>query len=628
METLILSPDSFAVHLIHSTPGIRAAMADVARDIEAVLGVRPELSDASGLFTVAINSELPSEVFRIDIGERVEISGGDELGAIYGLYEFSHRFLGVDPCGFWKDLSPEALEKLELPRGRIESAAPVFKIRGWFLNDEDLLAGWKEPAGSRFMNWPGRAQAETLSDEVPDNYDSRLLYYYTAVPPLSLMEKVFETALRMRANLIIPSSFLDIMNEPEADMIRAAVRRGLYVSQHHVEPLGVAHFAYETWWAENGEEEKNPPFSYRQDPDAMRTCWRAYAERWYAVAGERVIWQVGLRGRGDRPLWDHDPEAREAAASLYSQALTDQLEIIAEVDARPQPLSTMTLWQEGVELIRSGDLHLPESVICVFADNGRTQEMQEDFKSLPREPQRKYGVYYHVAVWPFGPHLAQGPHPEKPARVAKEVADRGDTDYAILNVSNIREHLLGISVWMDQVWKPQSLDTPNYLRHWAPAEWTPFYEALFDALPEMKPGWNFYDGSARIYIDSFIRHAEMGLPVTGSMAEEFYHYRPLLLAAIPRLEELREDLKSYTPAPRWQSFYSVNLVAQTGILLGLYRCLKEISAMPPDYAVAAEALSVCLASFKDGEVGIWKEWYRSDRKLGIARLQARLQKLL
>lgn len=601
-------------------------MVDVARDIESVLGVCPELTDKPGLLSAALDPSLPSEIFRIDIGERVEISGGDELGVIYGLYEFSHRFLGVDPCGFWKDLTPEPLEQLTLPRGRIESVPPTFRIRGWFLNDEDLLAGWKEPAGARFMNWPGRKHAETLSDELPENYDSRLLTYYTAVPPASLMEKVFETALRMRANLIIPSSFLDIMNEPEADMVRAAVRRGLHVSQHHVEPLGVCHFAYETWWAENGNG-KNPPFSYRQDPESMRACWQAYAERWAEVAGDRVIWQVGLRGRGDRPLWDHDPEAREAAASLYSNALTEQLHIIADVDSRSEPPSTMTLWQEGVELIRSGDLHLPDSVICVFADHGRTQEMQEDFKTLPRNPKHKYGVYYHVAVWPMGPHLAQGPHPDKPARVAREVADRGDTDYAILNVSNIREHLLGISVWMEQMWTPRPIEKNKFPPHWAPPEWDHFYQSFFSAMPEMEPGWNFYDGSARIYIDSFIRHAEMNLPVTGSMAEAFFQYRDQLTEAIPRLEQLHQSLKSYTPPQRWQSFYSTNLLAQTGILLGLYTCLKHVSAIPPNYAAASDALSISLAAFKDGEAGSWKGWYRSDRKLGIARLQARLQKL-
>ena len=49
---------------------------------------------------------------------------------------------------------------------------------------------------------------------------------------------VLETAVRLGINLIIPASFVDIHNPPEENLIRMAVERGLYVSQHHVEPLG------------------------------------------------------------------------------------------------------------------------------------------------------------------------------------------------------------------------------------------------------------------------------------------------------------------------------------------------------------------------------------------------------
>lgn len=534
--TLVLQPGAFAIGLATSLPGIRAAAEDLARDFGKVLGARPALSDGFAAVSVTVDSSLAPESFRIEITETAEIRGGCERGAIYGIYEFSRRYLGVDPCWFWKDLEPETLPRLTLPCERIESGTPAFRFRGWFLNDEDLLAAWKESGGKRFLAWPGRDHALALGSKGPLYYESRLLEYYTPVAAAETMEMVFEALLRLRGNLVIPASFTDIFNEPEAAIIRAAVRRGLYVSQHHVEPLGVSHFAYETWWAGRGEA---PAFSYRLAPEAMRACWRAHAERWMAEAGNRVIWQIGLRGRGDRPLWSHDPEAKEQAAALISNALAEQMRIIRSVDSRPEPPATLTLWSEGAELIRSGRLRLPENVVCVFSDSWLKQEMQEDFHTLPREAQRGYGLYYHVAVWGCGPHLVQGPLPSKIFRITGEVASRGDTDYAILNVSNVREHLMGIAAWMEQVWKPEPRDESAFLKCWAPPEWEPFYRELLDAIPDVTPGRQLYDGSARMLSAGFISSAEKNQPPGDDPALlSFLNQRVRVGESADRLERL------------------------------------------------------------------------------------------
>ena len=60
---------------------------------------------------------------------------------------------------------------------------------------------------------------------------------------------VVETLLRLKFNLVIPASFLDIENPPEKKLFDAVARRGIYISQHHVEPLGLSHFAFEDFAA-------------------------------------------------------------------------------------------------------------------------------------------------------------------------------------------------------------------------------------------------------------------------------------------------------------------------------------------------------------------------------------------
>ncbi len=73
----------------------------------------------------------------------VLLTGADMRGTIYSVYEFSERFLGTDPLYYWTDREPARRTSIGIP-ARYEKAfpAPVFKYRGFFINDEDLLTGW------------------------------------------------------------------------------------------------------------------------------------------------------------------------------------------------------------------------------------------------------------------------------------------------------------------------------------------------------------------------------------------------------------------------------------------------------------------------------------------------------
>lgn len=618
---------------IPDQPAVAAALDDLRRDLAAVFPFGKSAADRAWSLSVNIDANLAAETFALEItaDDRIAVSGGDQLGLVYGIYAFSHRFLGVDPLWFWKDIAPAPLASFSPEPQRIASAPPAFRYRGWFINDEDLLASWPASSGQRFRNWPRRAEVEQrpLTDELAE-YETRLLRYYTPIAAPDTMERVFEALLRLRGNLIIPASFIDILHEPEAAIIRAAVRRGLFVSQHHVEPLGVSHFAYETWCAQN--HRAGAPFSYREAPETMRACWLAHARRWSEIAGDRVIWQVGLRGRGDRPLWAHDPAARQHAGAFIASALSDQLDIVRLVDPRPQPPATLTLWLEGSRLMTEGKLRPPPGITCIFADDFLTQEMQADFETLPREPGRDYGCYYHVAVWSHGPHLVQGPTPSKIARIVNRLHARGDTRYAILNVSNLREHVMGAQCFLEQIDAPAPIaNDVDWLARWSPPGLAPLHEQLLAAIPDVTPGFRLYDGAARRFIYDEIRALSLGAPPERKeIGTPGFNAR--LQDAIGRLEALRATLTD--PAvlaridPRHHSFLDTNLHAQTLILLHLYRALAALIQPESDTGAARAELESARKACRVGErPARWRGWYAHDTKMDLQSLVARLQPL-
>ena len=58
--------------------------------------------------------------------------------------EYSRRFLGVDPFWFWTDKYPERRDAIHIPEEKYDSPEPFVRFRGWFVNDEVCLIGWKE----------------------------------------------------------------------------------------------------------------------------------------------------------------------------------------------------------------------------------------------------------------------------------------------------------------------------------------------------------------------------------------------------------------------------------------------------------------------------------------------------
>lgn len=381
-------------------------------------------------------------------GNQLVIAGSDERGTMFGLYAWIESHLGVDPLYLWSSRAPAQRTTLRWDSIELSSGEPTFKFRGWFINDEDLLTGWKEPGGKRHIDYP----------------------YYGDVISRDVMQAIAESLVRSRCNLIIPASFIDLFNPPEEALVQECARRGVFISQHHVEPLGVSAFSFFNYWKKRGRELK---YSYYSHPREVEEVWRAYAKKWSAYPN--VIWQLGLRGIADRPMWMADPATPQSDAdrgALISAAMAAQVKILDEVGAPTPRYQTTTLWAEGSQLNEQKLLTIPNDTIVVFSDNSPGWKWQRDFYTTPRRPEHAYGVYYHHALIGSGPHLAQVPSPRKTYECLQLAASHGAASLVICNVSNLREFVLGIDATAKMTWNLADFEPERWLDQWIAARFS------------------------------------------------------------------------------------------------------------------------------------------------------------
>ncbi len=391
-------------------------------------------------------------------GKNLIIAGSNARGTMFGIYYFIEEYLGVDPFYWWKDKAPGKQEKLVFGEIDFTSKTPDFKFRGWFINDEDLMTGFMDGGGTRKLEYP---------------------FYQQVVHP-NLMKRVVEAAVRLRYNLIIPASFMEVFNPAEKKLLDVASGRGLYLSQHHVEPLGVSAFGYFNYW-KNKTGEK-PLFSYYSEKEKVIEAWKESAKLWSGYPD--VIWQIGLRGIGDRPMWMADPgvpQSDRERAGIISDAMQTQMEILNELIPGTQKEVTTTLWGEGAVFNEMGLLEYPENTTVVFADNSPGWVMQDDFFKTKREAGINYGIYYHHALIGSGPHLAQAVPPAKTKEIFSLALEKKSNYYAILNVSNVREFVLGIEASRDILENQGNFDADKWLKDWCQRNFGDLSGEIFDA---------------------------------------------------------------------------------------------------------------------------------------------------
>lgn len=629
--------------LENTSPYVRLAAEDLRRDFERVsLSAHlPEfVSDKCGTCieirenTKSAAEPISDESFNIIVeNNTVIISAESYLGTMWGIYSFSEKFLGVNPCYIFNDIPTKKQEKIEIPEMELTDCPKSFGFRGVFINDEDFLTAWKDGGGLRYMDFP---------------------WYSTTVPD-EVMNKIVETVLRLRFNLIIPASFLNIDNPYEKAIADCVARRGIYLSQHHIEPLGVSSYSFDDYCRKNGIK---AGYSYIRNPEVLEEVWRYYAEKWAKY--DNVVWQIGLRGVGDRPMWQEDTptedELREYG-KIISEAYEKQKQIIGECTNGRAKHFTCTLWMEGSTLSQKGYLTFPKDTTIVFADTGPNQMYGKEYY-MDRLKGYSYGIYYHVAFFDCGPHLCPETGLDKLLYNIGIARDNGDNDYFIMNVSNIREFTYEIHAYSKMIWDFDSFSKEEYLSGYAKNfvnvsdEIESEIEEYFDLFPTVdKKLLPHFEGKYYNYsieetpddIKSFVMKEGTVLRFGQELYNFFYKYEDYgwvytevyesLKKALPEYEKLAAKIRKtaaktdittkHTIEATWL-LYVETLVCIYTWFVYLYDARealrnKNSEDLKNNLLTAAKALEHQLEIRKIAEYGDFENWYRGDRKMDIHR---------
>jgi hypothetical protein len=601
----------------HEPTPIQKAAQDLAADMAKVFGTAPrwahQPSEASATtICIAFSANLPQadmkpsgwEVLRIQEASNpawlgspaqhvVVLTGSDVRGVIYAIYDFSQRFLGVDPLYWWTDHAPARQTSVTVPAGFAETQGPTFHYRGWFMNDEDLLTGWS----------PGTADGTGIS--------------------LKVWDRIFEALLRLKGDMIIPGTFVF----PDEPQVRAAGARGLIINQHHMEPLGLV--AYQ--WP------PNVPYTLERLTAAWKCSVGQYSK------DQEMVWTVGLRGKYDHPFWidmPDVPQTPEDEAGMIRKAIDTEIDIVRQERPDPQPTFIMNTWMEGIQLMQSGALKMPDAVTLVWADDGAGVLRDDGHIS------KGQGVYYHTAVIGGNSnHFTERVPIERLSRELGRAVTAGATAYLMLNPSDLRPVPMTTRAVMELAWNAEPWQAKDssaaYLQKWSSEEYgekaapilAQYYDAYFRAPARYGTkedailADNYYP---QFVIDLLVRMMKNDTqsPVRFKSLEsvkEFPQYTMFLSAicqqALPRWQlatALASQAKPLVPAER-RDFFQAHVLTELNVHLHWNQMLADLAgAASPWVSPAARFAGVRAAiqeihglqgSLQKADYGKWQGFH-------------------
>ena len=452
--------------------GVRRIAGKVAKDIEAVTGVCPEVTNqwADGQAIVCatlgkspLADDLTNrgvldqgrlsgkrEVYQIALTQiegnpALVICGSDKRGTIYGLFALS-EYIGVSPLCFFGDVAPVLRETVTIGKD-IEtiSKEPSVKYRGFFINDE----------------WPcfGTWATSRYGDVNADCYD-----------------RIFELLLRMKGNYLWPamwkSSFpLDgpgSANEELADLY------GVVMGYSHHEPCLRAS---EEWDKVRGEHSVyGDDWNYYYNEAGLLRYWEDALKR--SGKYENII-TIGMRGERDSSMLGDDATLEENI-SLLKKIIKNQRSLI-ETHVPRKAKELLALYKE-VEAYFYGDettqglkdwQELEDVLFLLCEDN------HGHLRTVPPKEMRNHpggwGMYYHFDYhggpisyeWVDSTTLAQT------WEAMTQAWDYGIRELWIVNVGDLKLHEVPLTYFMALAYDFDKWGTGNphspaqYLKQWA-----------------------------------------------------------------------------------------------------------------------------------------------------------------
>lgn len=311
------------------------------------------------------------------VEQALVIVGSDQRGTIFGAYDLSSQ-IGVSPWYWWDDVPPQRQHALYVLPGPHTMGEPAVKYRGFFINDENPSTGNWAPK----MFGPGEAECCPWG----------LNHHY--------WEKVFEVALRLKANYVWPAVWGRAFAEDDPLNHATATRYGIIMGTSHEAPMlmGIEEWNRHAQPAQrdsNGEitQEGSDPYGgtgewrYSVNAEALEAHWRRGIQRMVDEDIEGVI-TLGMRGPGDVGLPVED------GIALIEEVIEAQRDIIEDVTGRdasefPQ---VWTLYKE-IQGYWDNGIRVPDDVTVVWAEDN-----WGNMRRLPEPGSNRaggHGLYYH-----------------------------------------------------------------------------------------------------------------------------------------------------------------------------------------------------------------------------------------
>jgi glycosyl hydrolase family 115 (putative glucuronidase) len=401
---------------------VKQAATFLASDIEKISGYTPPIvAEPSGrrvAVRLVTRTDGRWEAYQIRTERNtVWLIGSDFRGTAFAAYTLSER-LGIDPLYIWTGYAPEKHSPLVLEGTEFAAGAPTFKYRGFFHDDEDIL---------------------------PRPFDENGYPLQTGTVPRVWYERFFETALRLRLNMVAPY----VRVQRPYDIQKTASDWGLIYTSHHYDALVSNPWGFERFGLARARN-AGTEWDWFKNRDGLLNFWRG------GVLENRdldVYWPVGLRGTQDRSYTFPDGMSEDDKNTAYREALDAQVAMTKRLlPPGKTPLFHFTLYTEMLPQYQTGKLDVPPDVTIVWTDDNDGR-----MRALPTaKDQWNHGVYYHLAYFSTSTRLTkQITHLVTPARVEEEfrkIVRAGATEYMLVNVSELREYVMEARMLAEICW--------------------------------------------------------------------------------------------------------------------------------------------------------------------------------
>ena len=431
---------------------VKQAAYFLAKDILKISGYEPPICEKASGNRMAVhlvtlgNGKVPGGIAKdrlkgkwesyqiITFKNNVWLVGSNFRGTAFAAYTLSER-LGIDPLYIWTGYTPEKHPVLVLKNTNYFVDTPDFKYRGFFHDDQDILPRPLDENG--IPMWSG------------------------GIIPMEWYKRYFETALRLRLNMVAP--YVRVQRPFEVQKL--ASDWGLYYTSHHYDVLLSNPWGYERFGL---AEKRNAGkiWDWFKNREGMINFWRGGVTE----NGELdCIWPVGMRGTSDSAYEFDETVTREEKNRVFSDILNTQVNLAKEnLPEGKEAVFHFTLYHEMLDNFLKGNLDIPQDVIIIWSDDG-----DGIMPGLPDNCDRwKHGVYYHLAF--KGWSTKQITHIVSPKRIEEQfrrIVSSGATEYMLVNVSELRDYVMEARMIAELCWdsntafsKPGAAD--RYINWW------------------------------------------------------------------------------------------------------------------------------------------------------------------